>query len=95
MARKKGVTPSQRREASQACEKLTALAASCGVPSSTVRRAVRRAAGQQPAEQQCMHARPDPISLCPMQQNYDLWHAEQEVDLSEVQVFVTTREECI
>ena len=30
-----------------------------------------------------------------MQQNYDLWHAEQEVDLSEVQVFVTTREECL
>src|SRR5215831_4832959 len=30
-----------------------------------------------------------------MQQNYDLWHAEQKVDLSEVQVFVTTREERI
>jgi addiction module HigA family antidote len=28
-----------------------------------------------------------------MQQSHDLWHAEQEVDLSEVQVFVTTREE--
>jgi plasmid maintenance system antidote protein VapI len=28
-----------------------------------------------------------------MQQNYDLWYAEQEVDLSEVQVFVTTTEE--
>jgi hypothetical protein len=27
-----------------------------------------------------------------MQQNYDLWHAEQEVDLSAVQVFVTTKE---
>jgi addiction module HigA family antidote len=26
-----------------------------------------------------------------MQQNYDLWHAEQQVDLSEAQVFVTTR----
>jgi addiction module HigA family antidote len=30
-----------------------------------------------------------------MQQNYDLWHAEQEVDLSDVQVFVTSREEGI
>lgn len=28
-----------------------------------------------------------------MQQNYDLWHAKQAVDLSEVQVFVTIREE--
>jgi addiction module HigA family antidote len=28
-----------------------------------------------------------------MQQNYDLWHVEQEVDLSEVQVFVPTRGE--
>ena len=28
-----------------------------------------------------------------MQQHYDLWHAEQEVDLSGVQVFVMTREE--
>jgi plasmid maintenance system antidote protein VapI len=30
-----------------------------------------------------------------MQQSYDLWHAEQEVDLSEVQIFVTSREEGI
>ena len=28
-----------------------------------------------------------------MQQNYDLWHAEQKVDLTEVQVFVMGREE--
>ncbi len=27
-----------------------------------------------------------------MQQHYDLWHAEQEADLSHVQVFVTSTE---
>jgi len=30
-----------------------------------------------------------------MQQSYDLWHAEQEVALSEVQVFVASGEEGI
>jgi hypothetical protein len=42
-----------------------AIAASFGVPSSTVRRAVRWAEGQKPVEQHCMLARPDAISVTP------------------------------
>jgi len=40
---------------------LKRIAAYFGVHSSMVSRAVRRAEGQQPAEHQCMVARPDPI----------------------------------